>query len=261
MLKNKILLGAIGEKSEQMAVLHKMVLQDMLTDTIGVQPDSVLWFMARLENIPNLYSLAMAHLEMGDADDGEDVLDLIPILYPKMNGQEVEELDQMKTLYAFHRAVKEDGRNESRLTENEVADLLNIAQTPFSGRAGGQAWNTLCFFYNICPEGRLVPEPRSLQGYAENTILKGGGGYQPIIAYPNPANQYTTLSYELFSSHPKTIVRISDIQGRELITFDLGENYQGQILWDTREIKSGVYIYQLLQNQIPMGSGKIIVQH
>jgi hypothetical protein len=261
MLKNKILPSAIGEKSEQMAVLHKLVLQDMLTDTLGVQADSVLWFMARLENIPNLYSLAMAHLEMGDADDGKDVLDFIPVLFPKMDVQEIEELDQMKALYAIHRAVREDGRNEARMTPVEVGEYLSIAETPYSGRAGGQAWNTLCFFYNMCPDANGMLEERSYQAYSQPYGISNNANINPVNVYPNPANDYTTLSYELFSAHPQTTLRITDVNGREIITFTIGESYNGQQLWDTRGVKSGVYMYQLVQNNKQIASGKVIVQH
>jgi hypothetical protein len=65
----------------------------------------------------------------------------------------------------------------------------------------------------------------------------------------------------ILNPHFQTFLNHFDIQIREIITFTIGENYQGQQLWDTREVKPGVYLYQLMQNNKQIASGKVIVQH
>jgi len=108
-------------------------------------------------------------------------------------------------------------------------------------------------------EGQL--EERSYQAYSQPYGISKNAYNNPVNVYPNPANHFTTLSYELFSAHPQTILRLTDVNGREIITFTLGENYEGQQLWDTRDVKPGVYVYQLVQNNKQVASGKVIVQH
>lgn len=138
--------------------------------------------------------------------------------------------------------------------------MLAIARTPSGGRASGRAWNTLCFHYGICPDGQLPPAPRNYEAYeASNTVTDDA--YNPIAAYPNPADAYTTLRYELFRTHPQTIIRIFDVGGRVVQSFNIGDTYEGQVLWDTRDAKPGMYFYQLWQNEEKVHSGKIVVQH
>lgn len=248
------LLGAMGQKSRTMAVNHKMVIQEMLSDTLGVDPDSLLTFMARLENIPNHYALAMTHLEMGDPADGQTVLTNMRVIWDRMNTEEETEWEQFNDLYALFRTVQSDGRNEARLTDAEIQNLLSIARTPSGGRASGRAWNTLCFHYSICPDGQLPPAPRSYEAYQAQNALSTAS-YKPVEAYPNPANSYTTLRYELFRTHPQTIIRIFDVSGRVIQSFNLGDTYEGQVLWDTRDAKPGMYFYQLWQNEEKVHAG------
>ncbi|TVR36643.1 MAG: T9SS C-terminal target domain-containing protein [Cryomorphaceae bacterium] len=254
------LLSAMGQKSRTMALNHKMVIQEMLADTLGFNPDSLLWFMGRLENIPNHYALAMTHLEMGDLSEGKAVLTHMPVIWDRMNTEEETEWEQFNDLYDLLRTVKSDGRNVARLKDVEIDALLTIAQTPNSGRAGGRAWNALCFHYQICPEGQFIPAPRSFQAY-EATNIQSQMEVNPVVVYPNPADSYTTLRYELFRSHPQTYIRIFDVSGRIIRSFDLGDNYEGQVLWDTRDERSGMYFYQLWQNEEKVSAGKIVVQH
>jgi len=113
----------------------------------------------------------------------------------------------------------------------------------------------------MCPDADGQLQERSYQAYTQPYGISKNTLNNPVTVYPNPANQYTTLSYELFSAHPQTFLRLTDINGREIITFTIGENYQGQQLWDTREVKPGVYLYHLMQNNKQIASGKVIVQH
>ena len=81
----------------------------------------------------------------------------------------------------------------------------------------------------------------------------------PLQVFPNPANTQVTFRCE--SCQLRSTLRIFDVNGRVTQSFTLGENYEGQVLWDTREAKPGMYFYQLWQNENQVHSGKVVVQH
>jgi hypothetical protein len=64
--------------------------------------------------------------------------------------------------------------------------------------------------------------------------------------YPNPFNPATTIVYTI-SQRRKVVLKIYDILGREVITFDEGTREPGrhEILLQMDELASGVYLYRL----------------
>ncbi|MCA1752403.1 MAG: T9SS type A sorting domain-containing protein [Flavobacteriales bacterium] len=49
--------------------------------------------------------------------------------------------------------------------------------------------------------------------------------------------------------------------GRKLESRTLGEGYEGQQLFDTRRLSSGVYLYHIVQEGKKVSEGKFIVTH
>ena len=62
--------------------------------------------------------------------------------------------------------------------------------------------------------------------------------------YPNPAREWTTFDYQLPDDISKGVIKIIDVYGKIIETIAIS-GYQGQRIWDTRNIKSGVYFYNL----------------
>jgi len=79
-----------------------------------------------------------------------------------------------------------------------------------------------------------------------------------ITATPNPARVYVAFNYQLPESKPEGIISISDMAGKEIQRFAVSGK-QGQYVWDTREIKSGVYICTLSAGKL-VASKKLIVK-
>lgn len=197
---------------------------------------------------------------VGDPAEGKTLLNGMRDLFDMKEPGELAEWEQFNDFYDLVRTVQDSGRTVAQLTEPEIDEMLLIAQAPNSGRAGNRAWNTLCFHYGICPEGQLPPTPRSYEAYTAqhpNAV----SAYKAVEAYPNPANEYATLKYELFKAHPNTSIVVFDTDGRQLTSFGIGEKYEGQVLWDTRGVNPGIYFYQLWQNNKKVSSGKIVIQH
>ena len=79
-----------------------------------------------------------------------------------------------------------------------------------------------------------------------------------IIATPNPAKTWTAFDYTLVSDKCTGLITISDINGKEVVHFNISGK-QGQQVWDTRNIVPGVYIYTI-SSLGSKKSGKLIIQ-
>jgi hypothetical protein len=69
--------------------------------------------------------------------------------------------------------------------------------------------------------------------------------------YPNPASDYTEISYTLFESAPVTL-EVMDLTGKVVVSQNEGTLSEGQhrIGLNTTELTSGVYIYRLTAGDI-----------
>jgi hypothetical protein len=80
---------------------------------------------------------------------------------------------------------------------------------------------------------------------------------KPRITVPNPAKEWAVFNYSLPDSDAKGVIMINDVSGKLISTLPINGE-QGQKIWDTREIKSGVYFYTLHVSGFNK-SGKIVV--
>ncbi len=76
---------------------------------------------------------------------------------------------------------------------------------------------------------------------------------------PNPAKDWTSIGYTLPDSETEGIIKISDVNGNIVQTFTVSGE-QGSKIWDTRNIKPGVYFYEFVVNGYS-NTGKIIVNN
>jgi hypothetical protein len=79
--------------------------------------------------------------------------------------------------------------------------------------------------------------------------------------YPNPADQYVQLEYELLFAKRNTVMNVYDQVGRKVNSYTIGTNTKGVEILDTRKLVSGLYIVEIVQEGQHVSSEKFIVQH
>ncbi len=86
---------------------------------------------------------------------------------------------------------------------------------------------------------------KSSQAYNPDAFNKMFGG--KIDVNPNPASEWAAFDYTLPETAGKGVIKISDATGK-LVKFIEVSGVQGQYVWDTREVKPGVYFYTFVVN-------------
>ncbi len=82
-----------------------------------------------------------------------------------------------------------------------------------------------------------------------------------VKVYPNPANEYVQLEYELLFAKRNTVMNVYDQVGRKVNSYTIGTNTKGVEILDTRKLVSGLYIVEIVQEGQHVSSEKFIVQH
>jgi hypothetical protein len=74
---------------------------------------------------------------------------------------------------------------------------------------------------------------------------------------PNPARTWAAFDYTLPGTDSRGSIRIADISGKLIQTIDI-RGKQGQYVWDTRFVKTGVYLYTIQVEGLSK-TGKIVI--
>jgi hypothetical protein len=121
------------------------------------------------------------------------------------------------------------------------------------------AHNILCELYEICfeemPEKTLAMQNHGMNGENPNRVLNP----VRVTVSPNPAKEYASFIWDFGNSSITNYdLKITSAEGKVLHTQQLN-GAQGQWIWDTRSVLSGIYLYEVTANGLQMASGKVVV--
>jgi len=77
-----------------------------------------------------------------------------------------------------------------------------------------------------------------------------------VNIYPNPAQNELNIEYH-FTNNEDATWQIADITGRVIVVKNLISGKQKEVM-DIRSFSQGVYLYRVVQNNIPISTGRII---
>src|SRR5690554_1249150 len=227
----------------------------------GIAHHTVLPYFSTLRNLAGLYQQIYSYAGLNQYANAIAVTDSIANNYRLRNEQSVE-LSNTRDFVYFLEAIYRDGRNVAQLDSAEIAELTLISEKKPGGGATGRAENILCFFYNQCKKEFGAPKNNGVKtNKPKPTKEELYAGLNSIKVAPNPADQYIEFEYKLLIGSEKSVMRILDVQGKFIKSWNLGSNQQGIKVLDTRKLPNGVYFIELFQNSEKLKSGKFIIQH
>ena len=79
-----------------------------------------------------------------------------------------------------------------------------------------------------------------------------------VKIYPNPFESKTTLEIPVDKLKERTVLKIYDLTGQEIISTSFGN--RNKIIIDREKLANGIYFYKIFQKVKPVATGKIVVE-
>jgi len=218
------------------------IIRSLLNDTICDNEELRNW----LDNIGGKRAdeqIIASYLSEGNFTNALALANMMPALY-NYTGNELAEHNYYMDMLNLQINLEQQQNTIFNLDSIEVANLVNIAENS-NGTASIQAKGILEYAYGYhfcnCIEN-------------DESGLKSGKPFNPasleklsgieITVVPNPAKDWAAFNYTLPENATSGVIVISDASGREVASMHVSGK-QGQQIWDTRTVKSGVYFYTL----------------
>lgn len=256
-----ILESGLGYYGRERSVAANILLADYKGDSLDHRSEIRYWLKRRGE-LSDYYALVESYIATDQYDSAHIVLTAIP---DSFNTADNPYLANAQTDFETYTQLRDDlfddGRSIMELDSLEIQTLQNLAYSS-NNRAAGLADNILCFGYGICKD-RTVSDSTGSTTRRANPFMDPQefvkSQYYRLKVYPNPASEYATFEWDLVDLEPQTSLVILDATGR-IVRQILIDAMQGQWLWDTRTVSSGLYIYELRSQDELLTQGKIAVE-
>lgn len=222
--------------------------------------DSIIYVLERLPNIEAVYEIADIYAGMYQF---ETALGKIAELEEdKLSEKEREEMYAMLIWHEFLRNYSEKEDREELLSPQEIDFLQELSQT--NTKASDRVKSLLYYYsgcsynYHVEPEFPEFIKPKALKN-TRNPQDVLNELYNKVSVHPNPAETYTTFSYDFQAEIKNSLLQIYDNGGKLILSTPLSGNV-GHYLWDTRGTSSGTYTYIIISNERKVNSGKVVVK-
>ena len=214
--------------------------------------DSVLMLLQQDGDLQSKYRLAMLHLETGNYQQGENILNNLPAQYNLQGGQLVAHQD-MEDFYSLATEVLASDNGWRAATPTQIQQLFALESAP----ASAYARNVLISIGEIIyEEPILMPDLlKSSEILEEYNKLLAHGPPSILEVYPNPAKDYLIIGYILDMTEVSGIVEIMNLKGDIVKTIPITEPVD-KLTVLTQNWKSGTYIATMVVNGKIMDSIK-----
>jgi hypothetical protein len=231
------------------------IIRSILNDSVLDANDYRNW-LDNLGGIEADKQIIASYLNENDTASASALMNLLPSLY-NLEDEELDNFNAYKSIVQMQLDLKLAGKSIFELDSTDVSALEVFADNK-GNTAGSLARNLLSYAYNynFCDCLQINDTAVNKSSYSFNEPLNEAFGPE-ISSEPNPASTWTAFNYRLSSDESHGLIKISDVSGKEIKLFNI-RGKQGQQIWDTRFVKSGVYFYTLSANGFSK-TGKIIV--
>jgi Secretion system C-terminal sorting domain len=198
------------------------------------------------------------YLQEGDFISAQNLLNLLPVIYD-LTGDELQSYNEYKTITELYSNLAQQNRNVYQLTASELVIINEVA----SNGLGSAKYSARCILefaenqhYFDCPQ---LPESVGMKTFGQINPNQWSEAMGLVLGIePNPANSWVTFDYQLPVTSSEGMLTISDVEGRLINEIQLS-GLQGQYIWDSRNVKPGLYIC-IFKSGEHSYTGKLIVR-
>jgi len=245
---------SIADKSLSMSTISDLLISDLMSDTISRESEIINWLYRRAD-FSDYLMIVDRYMHNNDNSSAASILSTIQDQFV-LNEEQANLIEDYFWFVNFREDLKSENRNFNELTSTEI-DLLRQKIEETDNKISEFSKNILCYFYDICTEIELPLDIEPRRKKDNNLTSRQALKLTHLKVYPNPANDYVNFEWKLNSAKNREI-RISTVTG-VIIQRHTIKSEEGQWLWDSRNIKEGTYIYELLEENKRIDSGKITV--
>lgn len=225
-------------------------------DTTYIKYDSIIAALSLQSDLESKYERLMNELMDGTSGNYTAYLNDIENSIDPQNSDQVANFNAVHDFCTILYQLKTDGKDIFDLGDNEVNQLISIAESGYIPAAWARAvlLKLNKTTYNEPILGKSRGEQRAKIQRKTNSTVQDES---KLSIHPNPADRFTLINYHLGSSADKAVLLISDAQGKKVFEQQLAKQVS-DLLVNTVDFKSGVYTVFLIANGNIIQSGKLI---
>ncbi len=238
--------------------VYDLVRLNMRDTTITAVYDSIVSALGKVQTPESYYLQAFALFNKGDSTGVVNKLsDVISDF--DLTAYETAIYSAYEDYFNVLLSLKAANKNVTEADSAQKATLWSIVQNA-DGLVQAMARNVLLKTGDI-----VYNEPYILPDTTQNKSAKVKGDYNTIFGanesyvklYPNPANQYLTVEYNIPLNTYSAVIEIVTLKGVQTEVFKLRTGW-GQKIVDLRNYNPGTYLVRLYINGIVTETGKFV---
>ncbi len=251
----------MAQYSQEYKLAAGDVVRSIANDSV-IDKNALIAWLGSIEDIASDYEIISLYIEDGDFTSAMALANMMPTLY-NMTGDDLTEHGDFMTMLNLYRGLHVDRRSTMQLDSTERAVVEHMADYG-TGMPQAMAKTIMMeaygYRYDDCPSGvDLVTlnrgmEPSFLE-FSDSDMDRAMG--LMVSVSPNPARTWVAVDYTLPIGADKAQMRIADIHGRTVSTYDL-KGSESQRVLDLRDMVPGVYTYTVFCRKLSQ-TGKLVI--
>jgi Secretion system C-terminal sorting domain len=240
---------ALAQARQQMEYNSRMVLLHVMYDTLNYNPETVYTWVGNRGNVSAELCLSDMRLASGNISAALAILDGIPNKYSLSQSQAAD-------IQSYRNATNlVVGQNLDALSVTTINALSNYTQ------AGGQ---TEAFVKRLLTHNgqHFAPEFVFSQLGAGGNDDKNADDLGVVKTYvtaaPNPAKDFVNFRFYLEENMEGAEIVVLDINGKVLFLDKVAAGISS-LRWNTEQLPSGIYFYQLRAARGILQRGKVVL--
>ncbi|MDP3463743.1 MAG: S8 family serine peptidase [Bacteroidales bacterium] len=234
------------------------LMHSYYSDTLVKNPtDSIIALLQPLEYPSARYQLAEALFHKKDFQQAIDVLDDIAeeqIIF----GNELEQHNQFRSMYAWWQTMHNSGKNLFSLTESDLTTLQGI-YTQSAGKTRAISHNMLTALGLIdYQESYILPEPGLRNKKVRPRKVESNVGLSGLKVFPNPTKEYMIIECITEQAPNTKLLQLVNSSGHLVLEQELDRlgNYS---VVDLRYLPTGTYTGSVLVDGKVHGTVKVVL--
>ncbi len=248
----------LSKKIVERQLLLNDIIQSYLKDSTGISIDSITTLLNNETSLESKYKLVSYYLFQNQVSQATQVFNSIPNNFT-LSERELIDYEKFDSLFNIQFSLNLQNKTYFEMDSIQTLVIRSLALDTLS-KAGIWAKNIVSMIDNVqFLEHFILPTINSFRKSHTSQSNPNSTENESFKIYPNPSKKYFIIEYNHKDINFTTAtIRITNTTGIVVDNVIINQS-QNQILYDTRQLQSGVYYCQLLSNEYVIKSVKLMI--